>query len=133
MLVRARLGVFNPITQNEDWSKLYDDGSNGDKIAGDGIYSLQLSIRSGIPDGTHTLFLQASDIYGEATGEVPIVVTLEQKSEVISDGGGISSSSLVMALGIIAIVGAIIVMFVMRKQGGEDDKSNPDSDRFGFE
>ena len=41
------------------------------------------------------IFLQASDIYGEATGEVPIVVTLEQKSEVISDGGGISSSSLV--------------------------------------
>ena len=133
MLVRARLGIFNPMTQNEDWSKLYDDGSNGDKVAGDGIYSLQLSIRSGIPDGTHTLFLQASDIYGEATGEVPIVVTLEQKSEVISDGGGISSSSLVMALGIIAIVGAIIVMFVMRKQGGEDDKSNPGGDRFGFE
>jgi hypothetical protein len=38
-----------------------------------------------------------------------------------------------MALGIIAIVGAIVVMFVMRKQGGEDDKSNPGGDRFGFQ
>ena len=133
MLVRAKLGVFTPITQNEDWSKLYDDGSNGDRVAGDGIFSLQLSIRSGIPDGTHTLLLQASDIYGEATGEVPIVVTLEEKENVITDGAGISSTMLVMALGIIAIIGAIVVMFVMRKEGGDDDKSNPGGDRFGFQ
>ena len=133
MLVRAKLGIFNPVTQNEDWSRLYDDGSNGDKVAGDGIFSLQLSIRSGIPDGTHTLFLQASDIYGEATGEVPIVVTLEEKENVITDGAGISSTMLVMALGIIAIIGAVVVMFVMRKEGGDGDKSNPGGDRFGFQ
>ena len=133
MLVRAKLGIFNPVTQNEDWSRLYDDGSNGDKVAGDGIFSLQLSIRSGIPDGTHTLFLQASDIYGEATGEVPIVVTLEEKENVITDGAGISSTILVMALGIIAIIGAVVVMFVMRKEGGDGDKSNPGGDRFGFQ
>ncbi|MCS5533556.1 MAG: hypothetical protein NZ736_04795 [Candidatus Poseidoniaceae archaeon] len=133
MLVRAKLGIFNPVTQNEDWSKLYDDGSNGDMVAGDGIFSLQLSIRSGIPDGTHTLFLQASDIYGEATGEVPIVVTLEEKENVIGDGEGISSTVLIMALGIIAIIGAVVVMFVMRKEGGDGDKSNPGGDRFGFQ
>ncbi len=133
MLVRAKLGIFTPITQNEDWSKLYDDGSNGDRVAGDGIFSLQLSIRSGIPDGTHTLLLQASDIYGEATGEVPIVVTLEEKENVITGGEGISSTMLVMALGIIAIIGAVVVMFVMRKEGGDGDKSNPGGDRFGFQ
>ncbi len=133
MLVRAKLGIFTPITQNEDWSKLYDDGSNGDRVAGDGIFSLQLSIRSGIPDGTHTLLLQASDIYGEATGEVPIVVTLEEKENVITGGAGISSTMLVMALGIIAIIGAVVVMFVMRKEGGDGDKSNPGGDRFGFQ
>jgi len=133
MLVRAKLGIFTPITQNEDWSKLYDDGSNGDRVAGDGIFSLQLSIRSGIPDGTHTLFLQASDIYGEATGEVPIIVTLEEKENVITDGAGVSSTMLVLALGIIAIIGAIVVIFVMRKEGGDDDKSNPGGDRFGFQ
>jgi hypothetical protein len=133
MLVRAKLGVFTPITQNEDWSKLYDDGSNGDRVAGDGIFSLQLSIRSGIPDGTHTLLLQASDIYGEATGEVPIVVTLEEKENVITGGAGISSTMLVMALGIIAIIGAVVVMFVMRKEGGDGDKPNPGGDRFGFQ
>jgi len=133
MLVQAKLGIFNPVTQNEDWSKLYDDGSNGDKVAGDGIYSLQLSIRSGIPDGTHTLLLQASDIYGEATGEVPIILTLEEKENIIIDGEGISSTMLVMALGLIAIISAVVVMFVMRKEGGDDDKSNPGGDRFGFQ
>ena len=102
-------------------------------MAGDGIYSLQLSIRSGIPDGTHTLLLQASDIYGEATGEVPIILTLEEKENIIIDGEGISSTMLVMALGLIAIISAVVVMFVMRKEGGDDDKSNPGGDRFGFQ
>ena len=133
MLVRAKLGIFNPVTQNEDWSRLFDDGSNGDRIAGDGIYSLQLSIRNGIPDGTHTLLLQASDIYGEATGEVPIVLTLEEKEQTIVNGDGISSTILIMALGIIAIIGAVVVMIVMKKDGGDGDKSNPGGDRFGFQ
>lgn len=133
MVVRTRLGVFNPITQNEDWSTLYDDATNGDKVAGDGIYSLQFTVRSGVPDGTHTIHIQASDIYGEATSEIPITVTLEEKATVIGGGGGLSSSVLIMALGVIAIIGAVVVMFVMKKQDGDGDKSNPGGDRFGFQ
>ena len=47
--VQIRLGVFAPIGGGE-WAMMHDDGVNGgDEVAGDGTYSVLLSVRGGTP------------------------------------------------------------------------------------
>jgi hypothetical protein len=41
-VAQANLGVFTPLTSQATWQNMYDDGTNGDKIANDGIYSVEL-------------------------------------------------------------------------------------------
>ena len=50
---RANLGVFAPLGAQTGWVNMYDNGINGDRVPGDGIYSVELSLRPSTPLGTH--------------------------------------------------------------------------------
>ena len=49
--VQAIIGRLADIGKSEQWLLLVDDGTSGDRIAGDGIYTLYFEARSTIPEG----------------------------------------------------------------------------------
>ena len=124
--VQIKLGVYAPIGGSE-WANMFDDGSNGgDEVAGDGVYSVLLSIREGTPIGTHEVALRAFDSYGELnTGSS--VITLVEPNTPTSTGGGLSAAVL-GGLGVLVFAGAIVVFTLMWRGGGQGG-----SDRFGMQ
>ena len=59
---------------------MYDDGTNGDRVANDGIFTVQLSVRSSTPLGAHEVLIQASDNYDVVTSQVPVLITVEDQT-----------------------------------------------------
>ena len=50
--------------------KMYDDGSNGDKVAGDGIYSLTIGLPPNVTTGTYRFEFQAVDLGGLVSNKI---------------------------------------------------------------
>ena len=78
-VAQANLGVFTPFTSQATWQSMYDDGSNGDAVANDGIYSVEMQVRSSTPIGTHEVLIQASDVYGKVSPTTSIAVQLVEE------------------------------------------------------
>jgi len=53
--------------------KLYDDGTHGDEVAGDGIYTLEETVPYDAPYGTYTLTIRAYDEQGNYTYQTAIL------------------------------------------------------------
>ena len=123
--VQINLGVYTPIG-GPQWAAMHDDGLNGgDTVAGDGVYSVVLSVREGTPLGTHEVGLRAFDTYGELnTGSSSI--TLVEDTDLSGSGGGISAAVL-GGVGVALLVGVVAVLSLMRQGGGEG------GDRFGMQ
>jgi hypothetical protein len=108
---QAKIGRLAPIGQSEKWLLLSDDGTGGDRIPGDGIYTLQISARSTLGEGEMTILIRATDgfLSMTPTSEQNHIIMLERTS---SGGDGsnwvtehstelvIGSLGLMMALGI---------------------------------
>ena len=122
--VQINLGVFTPIG-GQTWAFMHDDGVNGgDEVAGDGLYSVSLSIRDGTPLGTHEVSLRAFDTYGEQN-TASAVITLKEGDDPTGGADGLSAAVL-GGLGLLVLVGAIVVLTVLARRGGEGG-----GDRFG--
>jgi hypothetical protein len=125
--VQIDLGVYAPIGQSS-WIAMHDDGrSGGDLTAGDGVYSVLLSIRDGTPLGTHEVSVRSFDAYGEMN-TTSVAIQLVDASGPIEEGPA-STTVLVTVLGGLLVLGALLVLGLMnRRQGGQDGES---VDRFG--
>ena len=123
--VQIDLGVYTPVGGSQ-WATMHDDGLNGgDTVAGDGVYSVLLSVRDGTPLGTHEIALRAFDTYGELnTGSS--VIALTEASDSTEAAGGISAAVL-GGVGLVVLIGAGVVLALMRRDGGEG------GDRFGMQ
>ena len=128
---RANLGVFAPLSAQTGWVVMNDNGINGDAVPGDGIYSVELSLRTSTPIGNHEILIQAIDGFDVATPITPVsVIVVEESSLVPSlDSDTLSSSVLIVILIGFTMVAGISVFFLMRK--GKDKEYL--EDRFGFE
>tara|TARA_B100001540_G_scaffold260789_1_gene239586 strand:+ start:2401 stop:5448 length:3048 start_codon:yes stop_codon:yes gene_type:complete len=128
---RANLGVFAPLSAQTGWVVMNDNGINGDAFPGDGIYSVELSLRTSTPIGTHEILIQAIDSFDVATPITPVSIIVEEESSLVSslDSDTLSSSVLIVILIGFSIVAGITVFFLMRK--GRDKEYL--EDRFGFE
>jgi len=127
-LVEANLGVFAGVGAAE-WVTMHDDGrSGGDEVAGDGVFSIELSVRSGTPLGTHEITVRAIDAFGEQN-TASAAVNLIDGDE--GDGTGVGSSSLMLgAIGGLVLLGAVAAVVFMMRSGGSGGRSG---DRFGME
>jgi hypothetical protein len=131
LVARADLGVFTPLTSQSTWQTMYDDGTNGDKIANDGTFSVELTVRESIPLGTHEILVQASDTYGAMSSTESIAVQLTEQEQSIT---GVSGSFLTtgIMIGVLAMfavgVGLVILVSIRNRPESEDGK-----DRFGFQ
>ena len=65
--VQAIIGRLADIGKSEQWLLLVDDGTSGDRIAGDGIYTLYFEARSTIPEGELEIKIRATDIFVSST------------------------------------------------------------------
>jgi glucose/arabinose dehydrogenase len=67
---------------------LYDDGTNGDATAGDGVYSYRATVGSAAPLGAASLALHASDAQGRqamATAQVTVQTVLDADNDLLPD------------------------------------------------
>ena len=124
--VQINLGVFTPIG-GQTWAMMHDDGVNGgDEVAGDGVYSVVLSVREGTPLGTHEVSLRAFDTYGELN-LASDVITLKEADDSTNGTDGLSTAVL-GGLGLLVLVGAVVVLTLLARRGGEGG-----GDRFGMQ
>lgn len=125
-VAQANLGVFTPLGTRTIWVAMNDEGLNGDRIAGDGIFTVEMSVRTSIPLGTHEVLVQASDNYGETTSFTSIAISLaEADSPFIGPDNDFLSTGVLM--GILAIfgviAGAIVIISIRngpKRADGED-------------
>ena len=108
-----------------------DNGINGDRVPGDGIYSVELSLRPSTPLGTHEIQVQAIDNFDVQTSIVPVSIVVEEESNIIPslDSDTISGSVMVIILIGFTVIAAVAVIFLMRRGGDKDYLE----DRFGFD
>ena len=124
--VQINLGVFTPIG-GQTWAMMHDDGVNGgDEVAGDGVYSVVLSVREGTPLGTHEVSLRAFDTYGELN-MASDVITLKEADDSTNGNDGLSAAVL-GGLGLLVLIGAVVVLTLLARRGGEGG-----GDRFGMQ
>ena len=78
--VQAKIGRLAPIGQSEQWLLMVDDGTGGDRIPSDGIYTLSVDARSSLPEGKMTILIRGTDIYLSTTAEEDqqVVLNLEK-------------------------------------------------------
>ena len=81
--MHANLGVFAPLGAQTGWVNMNDNGINGDRVPGDGIYSVELSLRPSTPLGTHEIQVQAIDNFDVQTSIVPVSIVVEEESNII--------------------------------------------------
>ena len=128
---RADLGVFASLGNDRVWTTMYDDGTNGDRVANDGNFTVQLSIRSSTPLGTHEVLVQASDNYDVVTSQVPVSITVEDRTSIVPglDDTSVSTEMLLGIFSVLVIAIIVVSAMLLRNKDGED----LGGDRFGFE
>ena len=130
LVARANLGVFTSFTSSDTWQTMYDDGTNGDAVAGDGVYSVEMQVRNSIPLGTHEILIQASDVFGKVSPTESLAVQLTEDDGILPSVkcSPISTGVLVGLLAICAIAGAAVIFVSIRNRPENQDGE----DRFGF-
>ena len=83
-VVQAKVGRLAPIGSSEKWLSLNDDGENGDRNAGDGIYTMTFEARSSLGPGLIDIHIRSFDIYQSMTplSEQSHQLTIEQDNSV---------------------------------------------------
>ena len=115
-VVQVQLGILAEIGNSDDWVPMYDDGTGGDLVADDGIYSLTIQTRSTMPTGSTEIELRGIDNYLESTpgNDRGFTVTLSDKSsEGIGSEWADSPVVILIAVGIfllLSILGGILVL-----------------------
>jgi hypothetical protein len=116
---QAKIGRLAPIGQSESWMLLSDDGTGPDRVAGDGIYTLEFSVRSTLGEGEMTILIRATDSYLSMTpsSERNHMITLE-KAPSGGDGSNWvtdhSTDLIIASLGLMLVLGVGAFAYAMR-------------------
>ena len=121
---QAKIGRLAPIGSSDTWLLLVDDGTGGDRVAGDGIYSLSFDVRSTLPEGNMTIEVRATDTYLSTTphNEQQQILELEKLNSGGSGGNWIADNSMTLVavgLALLLLIGATAVVISMRNSKTE--------------
>ena len=99
---------------------LKDDGQDGDRVAGDGIFSMQIDVRSSLSEGEMNYLIRASDIFQSITPAESQTYTIELVDEKASGGVGTNwiaeNSTTLVLIGLLMLLalGATAIVVTMR-------------------
>ena len=83
LLTLEQIWVFAPLGAQTGWVTMNDNGINGDEVPGDGIYSVELSLRTSTPIGTHEIQIQAIDSFDVATPITPVSIVVQEETSIL--------------------------------------------------
>jgi hypothetical protein len=114
--VKAKLGIFAPPGQENDWV--------GMSHSGNGIYTVTFTVRSGVSLGNYNVLVKARDSFGMDTAEESIRVTVKEPDSPFT-GSTESSSNLFtyLAMGGLFIVLVTVAVFYIRRGGDGESGS----------
>ena len=121
---QAKIGRLAPIGSSEAWLLMVDDGTAGDRISGDGIYTLSFDVRTTLPEGNMTIEVRATDTYLSTTPYNEQQQTLELEKLISGGSGGnwiTNNSMTLVAVGLVLLllIGATAVAISMRNSETE--------------
>ena len=121
---QAKIGRLAPIGSSEAWLLMVDDGTGGDRISGDGIYTLSFDVRMTLPEGNMTIEVRATDTYLSTTPYNEQQQTLELEKLISGGSGGnwiTNNSMTLVAVGLVLLllIGATAVAISMRNSETE--------------
>ena len=121
---QAKIGRLAPIGSSEAWLLMVDDGTGGDRVAGDGVFTLMFDVRSTLPGGNMTIEVRATDTYLSTTplNEQQQIIELEKLSSGGSGGNWIADNSmtlLAVALVLLLLIGVTAVVISLRNSDTE--------------
>ena len=98
--VQAKIGRLAPIGQSEVWQLMSDNGIGPDRVANDGVFSLEFSARSSLSEGEMTLLIRATDIFLSTTADQDQQhnISITKSDSVKSGTSWISSNSTAIIL-----------------------------------
>jgi hypothetical protein len=123
-IVQARLGLLAPPGQSDTWIAMRDDGIGADAEAGDGIWSVSVEVRPGVPGGTTTFDIRGID---QQLAQTPVndrTFSIELGTSGEGGGGGQAvlegASNVWIILGVIGLLLALVAagIFVWIRKGG---------------
>ena len=119
--VQIKFHELIPADEGESWKLMYDDGSNGDLVAGDGVYSISFQARH-IPAGFVEIEIRGLDVYGQATIIKYNVIIESEGTNIGTDPSEgiielLSNPAVIFSL-LVVLVGVVVaVVLVLRKNG----------------
>ena len=121
---QAKIGRLAPIGSSDAWLLMVDDGTGGDRVAGDGIYTLSFDVRTTLPEGNMTIEVRATDTYLSTTPYNDQQQTLELEKMISGGSGGnwIADNSMLLAavgLVLLLLIGATAVVISIRNSETE--------------
>ena len=133
-IVQARLGVLAPPGQSETWIAMRDDGIGVDAEAGDGIWSVAVEVRPGVPGGTTTIDIRGID---QQLAQTPVndrTFSVELGTSGEGGGGGQAvlegASNVWIILGIIGLILVLVAVGLVLwiRKGGLTQMMTPSDD-----
>ena len=121
-VVQAKLSTLAPAGQGESWLPMVDDGQGADATAGDGIYSIEVQVRSGVPSGTVTFDIRGLDIQGAQTPPADRTFSIQITTSGGGGGGsetifeGASTPWVILLIILLVIVSAGVGIYVMMRK-----------------
>ena len=110
-IVQARLGLLAPPGQSDTWIAMRDDGIGADAEAGDGLWSVSVEVRPGVPGGTTTFDIRGID---QQLAQTPVNDrTFSVELGASGEGGGGGQAVLEGASNvwiILSIIGLLLVL-----------------------
>ena len=118
--VRIRLNDLAPPGRQTEFLPMRDDGTQGDRIAGDGVYSIQVTVGANLPTSGHSVEIIASDLAGEIGLSATFVVQVQPPStSTVDDASSTLEGSLVPIglLLVLLVVGGLAFMTLRGRDG----------------
>ncbi len=105
---QVKMGRLAPIGKSETWLLLNDEGEDGDRVAGDGIFTIQIQVRSSLTEGEMNFLVRASDIFQSMTPESEQIHSIELIDE--QDSGSSGGSWLADNATSLVLIGLLILL-----------------------
>ena len=121
--VQVKMGRLAPIGESNNWILMKDNGVGADRIANDGIYSLEIFPRSSLPNGEIEIFVRGTDIYLSTTDvdDQSLVIKLDKNDESITGNWFSDNRSILIVIGLFIVLSLSFAGILMVLRNSEFD------------